>query len=355
VFSAVDSARTPAAPRTCAACGAELAPRLLVCPACQSFVHAETLKTLAARAERAASEGDPSGALAAWREALELVPPETVQSKRIALKVAALSREVDEKGTPAPAPPPAAPRSRSGVWMALGGAALLLWKFKFAALFVLGKLKWLLLGLSKGTTVFSMLASAGVYWALWGWKFAFGIVGSIYIHEMGHVAALDRLGIKATAPMFIPGIGAFVRMKQYPASVREDARVGLAGPIWGLGAAVACFAVWKLTGYAFWGALAEWGARINIFNLMPLGSLDGGRGFRALSRSGRALVLFVTAAAWAATSEVMFPLVLFVGVFGLFGEAPAENDGRTLVEWLMLIVGLAFVCGATRGLLPGLA
>src|SRR3989454_12639768 len=81
-----------------------------------------------------------------------------------------------------------------------------------------------------------MLLSAGVYWAAWGWKFALGVVLSIYVHEMGHVQALQRYGIKATAPMFIPGVGAVVRLKQYPASPREDARVGLAGPLGGLGA-----------------------------------------------------------------------------------------------------------------------
>src|SRR5439155_143942 len=83
-----------------------------------------------------------------------------------------------------------------------------------------------LLGLTKASTLFTMLLSAGVYWAAWGWKFALGVVLSIYVHEMGHVQALQRYGIKATAPMFIPGVGAVVRLKQYPASPR-DARVGL--------------------------------------------------------------------------------------------------------------------------------
>src|SRR2546430_4861243 len=82
-----------------------------------------------------------------------------------------------------------------------------------------------------------MLLSAGVYWTIWGWKFALGVVLSIYVHEMGHVQALQRYGIKATAPMFIPGVGAVVRLKQYPADRREDARVGLAGPLWGRPAA----------------------------------------------------------------------------------------------------------------------
>src|SRR5213076_3474994 len=91
-----------------------------------------------------------------------------------------------------------------------------------------------LLGLTKAITFVSMLLSAGVYWTIWGWKFAVGVVLSIYVHETGHTQALQRYGIQATAPMFIPGIGAVIRLKQYPTDAREDARVGLAGPLWGL-------------------------------------------------------------------------------------------------------------------------
>jgi len=101
--------------------------------------------------------------------------------------------------------------------------------------------KLLLLGLTKISTLASMLAFFAVYWSLFGWRFALGFVMSIYIHEMGHVMALRRYNIAASAPMFIPFFGAFVRMKQYPGNVGEDARVGLAGPIWGLGSAVAAW------------------------------------------------------------------------------------------------------------------
>jgi Zn-dependent protease len=233
--------------------------------------------------------------------------------------------------------------SRRGWWTGLGTLGLLLWKFKFVVVFALGKLKILLFGLGKASTVLSMLASAGVYWALWGWKFAFGIVGSIYIHEMGHVAALQRLGIKASAPMFIPGFGAFVRLKEYPADAREDAYIGLAGPIWGMAAAIACFVAWYWSGYGLWAALAEWGARVNLFNLMPVASLDGGRGFRALSRTGRAVLLAVIGAAAALSGETMVWLVLVVGGVRLFSDrdAPPVSDRRALVQFVVLVLVLA--------------
>ena len=107
----------------------------------------------------------------------------------------------------------------------------------------LGKLKFLLLGLTKASTFVSMFAFFGVYWSIYGWPLALGLVLSIYIHEMGHVAMLRRLGIAAGAPMFIPGVGALVMLKQHVADPLTDAKIGLAGPVWGLGAALAAFGV----------------------------------------------------------------------------------------------------------------
>ena len=74
---------------------------------------------------------------------------------------------------------------------------LLVWKFKFIALLALTKAKFLLLGLTKASTFLSMFLAMGVYWTAYGWKFALGLVVSIYIHEMGHVAALHRYGFRA--------------------------------------------------------------------------------------------------------------------------------------------------------------
>ena len=196
--------------------------------------------------------------------------------------------------TPAdsPALPPAPPPERNPrkKWGVLGTIGAFLLKFKTLVLLALTKAKLVLLGLTKLNTLLSMLASIGVYWLLYGWKFGLGFVLSIYVHEMGHVTALARYGIPASAPMFIPGFGAFVRLKAYPASAGEDARVGLAGPLWGLGAAVACMGIGQATGSGLFTALARVGAWINMFNLIPIWQLDGGRGFRALTRQHRMLI-----------------------------------------------------------------
>ena len=130
----------------------------------------------------------------------------------------------------------------------LGFVGMLIWKLKVVLLFVLTKGKLLLLGLTKSSTFLSMFASFAVYWAAWGWPFALGLVVSIYIHEMGHVDALRRYGFKATAPMFIPGLGALIRLQQHPTNPAEDARIGLAGPLWGMGAALACYLLFLATG-----------------------------------------------------------------------------------------------------------
>ena len=86
---------------------------------------------------------------------------------------------------------------------------------------------------------------------------AVGLVVAIYIHEMGHVVALQRFGIKATPPMFLPGLGAVVRLKQYPRTAMEDARVGLAGPIWGVGSVVAAYGLFLITDLAIFAAIAR--------------------------------------------------------------------------------------------------
>ena len=317
----------------CPQCGTQIAPALLACPSCHRLVHSDALKHLAAEAERSAQAGDTSAALAAWRQALELLPPDSTQHTVVSARILDLSRALDSQ--------PAATKQGSP-WgkgaAGVGALGALLVKFKFVLLFVLTKAKLLLLGLTKGGTLISMLLSAGVYWTIWGWKFAFGLVLSIYIHEMGHVQALQRYGIKATAPMFIPGFGAVIRLKQYPADAREDARVGLAGPLWGLGAALAAYAVYRATSIGVWGAIARMGALVNLFNLVPVWQLDGARGFRALTRLERWIAVAVIAAMWLVTSEGLLVLLGLAAVAtAAFGREAEEPDHTALLQYVFLV------------------
>ena len=131
---------------------------------------------------------------------------------------------------------------------------------------------------------YAVIAITYLIWSLHGWPLAVGIAASIYVHEMGHVAMLRRLGIATGAPLFIPGVGAIVMLKQHVTDPITDARIGLAGPVWGLSAGVAAWLVYFLTGAPIWLAIAELTGFITLFNLTPIWQLDGSREFHALSR-----------------------------------------------------------------------
>ncbi len=190
---------------------------------------------------------------------------------------------------PAPAPPeheyePIHPGSGRGDWRArlkrwvgpiAAGALLLVTKLK-AILLLLPKIKIL-------TTSGTMLVSIAAYALIWGWSFAVGFVLLLLVHEMGHVIQLRREGIEASAPMFIPFLGAVVAAKSLGDDAAAEARVGLAGPILGSIASLVPLAIWLATGSEFWQALAYVGFFINLFNLLPVLPLDGGRAMAALS------------------------------------------------------------------------
>src|SRR5688572_22987182 len=158
---------------------------------------------------------------------------------------------------------------------------------------------------------------------------------------MGHVAMLRHYGIPATAPMFLPGVGAVIRSRFYPKDIIPQARVGLAGPIWGLAAALVCYVVYVLTGFPAWGALAEIGAWINLFNLTPVWQLDGAHGFKALSRQQRWMAVAAIAGALVISSKGLLVLLLIFAVVAAFRrDAPDQPDLRTLLEYVILIAAL---------------
>jgi Zn-dependent protease len=178
--------------------------------------------------------------------------------------------------TPRLKPPPSPLRRAGG---AVAGVIALL-------VSLAGKLKGLLLLLPKLkllTTSGSMLVSIGAYALIWGWQFAVGFVLLLFVHEMGHVIQLRREGVPASAPMFIPFLGAFVGMKKMPDDAAAEARVGLAGPVLGSIACLVPLALYGATGNHLFQALAFTGFFLNLFNLAPVLPLDGGRAMAALS------------------------------------------------------------------------
>jgi Zn-dependent protease len=179
----------------------------------------------------------------------------------------------------------------------LKGAVLLLPKFK-------------LLG-TAGTALVSVAA-----YSLWfGWTFAIGFVILLFVHEMGHVIQLRREGIKASAPMFIPFLGAVVMMRSMPDDALAEARVGLAGPVLGTAGAGVCLGIGEATNSDFFRALAYIGFFLNLFNLLPILPLDGGRAMAAMAP----WMWFVGFGALVVL-ELLFPspVLLIIAVFAAF-------------------------------------
>ncbi|HEU4556858.1 MAG TPA: hypothetical protein VFS20_03375 [Longimicrobium sp.] len=319
----------------CEGCGAQIAPGLLSCPGCARLVHATELRRLAADAEAATAAGDGPRALELWQQAMQLLPPDAGQRAAISERIAALG--------PLAAVKPAKEHGKgaAGKFGMLGVALAFLLKGKTIIIFVLSKAKLLLFGLTKLST----LASMGPYlvwmWAAYGWGLGAGILISIYIHEMGHVSALRFYGIPAGAPVFIPGIGALIRLKQHPPNERVDARIGLAGPIWGLGAAAAAYGVYLATGVPVWAAIARIGGWINLFNLTPVWQLDGGRAFHSLSRRQRVAALGAVLVAFALTRNPLLFLLMGFAVYQIFRPAPDRDDHGSLATYAALVLVLA--------------
>jgi Zn-dependent protease len=163
------------------------------------------------------------------------------------------------------------------------------------------------------TTLGTALVSVVLYSLVFGWWFAVGFVALLFVHEMGHVIQLRREGIRATAPVFIPFLGAVVGMKQMPDDALAEARVGLAGPILGTVGSAACLALAEATNSSALRALAYVGFLLNLINLVPLTPFDGGRAMAAMAP-----------AMWFVGLGVMVFLLLvthiaFLLIFVLFG------------------------------------
>ena len=197
-------------------------------------------------------------------------PPDAGSARRSARTDPAAARRPATRGRPF---------TLKRIGTALGAAGLLLLKFGVklkALLFLLPKIKLF-------STSATMLVSVAAYSLIWGWKFATGFVLLILVHEMGHVIQLRREGIKASAPMFIPFMGAVIWAKSLGDDALAEARVGLAGPILGSIGAAALIPVADATGNDLFTALAFTGFFLNLFNLLPIVPLDGGRAAAALS------------------------------------------------------------------------
>ncbi|HEY2102686.1 MAG TPA: site-2 protease family protein [Chthoniobacterales bacterium] len=145
----------------------------------------------------------------------------------------------------------------------------------------IGKIKFILPILLK--TGGSMVLMVGVYATIWGWKWALGFVVLLLLHECGHLLVAKWFGLAVSAPMFIPFMGAFIALREAPRNAWMEACVGIGGPILGSLAAAVCHALGLALNYPLLIALGWSAYFLNLFNLTPVGMLDGGRIVTALS------------------------------------------------------------------------
>ena len=268
------------------------------------------------------------------------------------------------------APAPAAPTPLEAYHSVKEPDQRPLWRRSLSVLVVIGllALKWgkaalLLLPKAKVlTTSATMLVSIAAYSLIWGWKFALGFVLLLLVHEMGHVIQLRREGIEASAPMFIPFLGAAVMAKSLGEDATAEARVGLAGPILGTIGCLALLPIAIATGDDFWYALIFTGLFLNLFNLLPVVPLDGGRAMAALSPWMWFVGLFAMVVLTFAFPNPILILILLLAAYETYKRWKARRSGdESVLRYyqvkpahriviLAVYLGLIIVCAIGMGL-----
>jgi Zn-dependent protease len=289
-------------------------------------VHATRLEQLAANARLHEENHEAGEARQMWLQALTLLPPDSAQAEWVRGNVQRLQAAVAD--SPATRARPAWTR-RFGP---LAPLLILLASGKWLA--VIFKLKFLL---SLGTFV-------AFYWALYGMKFGIGFAILILVHEMGHFIDIKRRGLPADMPVFLPGLGAYVRWAALGVSTRTRAFVSLAGPFAGCIGAAICALLWMKTGAAIWVALASLSAMLNVLNLIPVWVLDGGGAVAALDRNERIILAAAAVLLAALFSQPLLLLVAAGAVYRVFTKdvSPAPNFAVT-VYYLLILTSLAFL------------
>jgi Zn-dependent protease len=318
----------------CDKCGMALAADALACPHCKTFVHAAELERLKARALAHEAENHFGLARDAWMLMLDRLPPETTQAEWVRVHVNAIDAMPQDVTAPGATPLPS--------WLGRLGplAPLLILLFKGKGL----------LALFNAKSLMTLGAFMAFYAQSFGAAFGIGFAVLILLHELGHYIDIRRRGLPADMPVFLPGLGAYVRWRALGVSDVVRAHVSLAGPLAGAIAAVACAAIWWTTGSPIWAALTRAGAWLNLINLVPVWALDGGQAFSVFDRTGRILIASISFALWLLLGESVFILVAAGAIYRLFTKDFAASPSRTsLIYFGSLLVAL----GVIMRLMPG--
>ena len=252
---------------------------------------------------------------------------------------------------------PSAPRSGRNALGWLGSAALAVWAVVKYGLIFVAKVPALV-------TLLTAVLSVGAYSLLFPWQVAIGLVVMILIHEMGHVVELRRQGVAATAPIFIPFMGAAIFNRTHAQSPLRQAQIGIAGPIAGTLGAIGALALYSVTHEPLYAVWAYWGFWLNLFNLIPFAMLDGGWILAPVSKwvqiAGLALLVLLFFAGFVNLLLIIVVLLGLPMVLRRFRE-PAYDayltheplSGRAIIAtaWLGLVVVLGAGLYQTEGLL----
>jgi Zn-dependent protease len=325
--------------RNCKRCSRELAPGALVCDHCHALVHSEELERLSAEAKALEANGDLRQAREKWLSGLALLPPTSKQAEWIRQHAQALDRAGGAGQRPA----------GDSRWAQPAGTQAMGPPGSIGA--IAGKSRAPVTPRFKWTSVLSFLAFIAIYSAASGLKFGIGFAVLILIHEMGHFVDIKRRGLPADMPVFLPGLGAYVRWQAIGVSLETRAAVSLAGPLAGFLAALVCAVLWWQTGDPFWGALARVGAILNLLNLIPVWVLDGGQAALALSKAERIALLIACVALGLALKQNMFFLVAVGAGYRAFfaRDLPAHPSRATTVYYIAVLTAL----GVIIRLMPG--
>jgi Zn-dependent protease len=311
-------------------------------------VYGQYLEQLARNAAQLESEQRWVEARDAWRAALQRLPADTKQAAAVQARIDSIDARTK-----------AAEDTRAKWTRRLGPLAPLF--------FFLLKAKTFLLAILKFKFLLSFVAFFGIYWALFGWRFGLGFTLAILLHELGHYVAVRRRGLKADLPVFLPGLGAYVRWYAQGMSLDVLAEIALAGPAAGLLTAVACLAAFRAFGGVWgsgfgselaarnsgfgaplFGALAHVGAWLNLFNLVPVFGLDGAQATYALDRTQRALVLATCILFFVLLHEWVYLFIAAGMAWRLFTLVPDKPSSRTMVSFMLLL----FLLGAVLWVVP---
>jgi Zn-dependent protease len=311
-----------------------------VCDQCHALVYSQELERLAANAKALEAKGQLRQAREQWLTGLPLLPPNSKQADWIQRHARSLDDAADRIQ---PVFDSSGGKDNDGnktdnKWAKrlgpLGPVAVLLAKGKvlLAAIF---KLKFLL----------SFAAFFALYWAMFGMKFGLGFTVLILLHEMGHYIDIKRRGLPADMPVFLPGLGAYVRWQALGVSLETRAAISLAGPLAGFFASLACAILWWQTGDPLWAALARAGAWLNILNLIPVWVLDGGQAALALSNTERMVLLTAALAFWLVFHESVFFLVAAGAGYQIFfaGDLPAHPSRTTTIYFVVVLAALGII------------